>query len=212
MPNLATSAALVETATKCFATAFRIAQFRQAPLPGRLGVGHRFDRRERFRGDDEQRFLRIQIVHRFGEIAAVDVRNESERAAAIAVKLQRLVGHHRPKIAAADADVDDVFNRLAGVAAPLVVAHPIRKVGHLIEHRMHLRHHVFAIDHNFFAPQRSQRHVQHGAAFGDVDFFAGKHGVDPRPQAAFASQLQQQPHGFVGDEVFRVIEIHAHGC
>src|SRR5258707_15656977 len=49
--------------------------------------------------------------------------------------LERLVGHHRPQIGAADADVDDVADWLAGVAAPRTAAYAIGKIGHAVEHR-----------------------------------------------------------------------------
>ena len=50
-----------------------------------------------------------------GKIRAVDIGNETECHGAIAVMLQSLIGHHRAKIRAADADIDDVANAFAGV-------------------------------------------------------------------------------------------------
>ena len=55
---------------------FVTAEARQQPGAGGVGVGHRLQRRERFRGDDEERFRRIEITDRFSEIGAVDVGNE----------------------------------------------------------------------------------------------------------------------------------------
>ena len=55
----------------------------------------------------------------------------------------------------------------------------------------------------------AQRHVQHGALFGDIDFLAAKHGVDPLAQAGFFRQSKQELEGFVGDAVLRVIEEQA---
>ena len=43
------------------------------------------------------------------------------------VVAQRLVGHHRPEVGAADADVDHVADRLAGVPAPLARRGPARQ-------------------------------------------------------------------------------------
>ena len=59
--------------------------------------------------------------------------------------------------------------------------------------------------------RRAQGHVQHGAVFRDVDFVAPEHGVDPLPQAGFLRQLEEQLQGFVGDAVFRVIQVKARG-
>ena len=106
-----------------------------------------------------------------------------------------------PKIGAADADIDDVADALAGVALPLAAAHAIGEVGHLVQHGMHFGHHVFAVDHDGCAFGRAQRHMQDGALFGDVDLFAAEHGVDARAQAAFVGQLQQQAQRLIGDAV-----------
>ena len=63
MPNSETFAALVETATKCLATALT-----SPPRPlsdqsrADVGIGHRLQRRERLRRDDEQRLGRIEVV------------------------------------------------------------------------------------------------------------------------------------------------------
>ena len=111
--------------------------------------------------------------------------------AAVAVVPQRLVRHHRPEIGAADADVDDVANPLAGVALPRAAADAVGEVGHLVEHGVHLRHDVLAVDDDRRALRRAQRHVQHGPILGDVDLLAAEHGVDPRPQAALVRQLQR---------------------
>ena len=63
----------------------------------------------------------------------------------LAVMPQGLVGHHRPQVGAADADVDDVADRLAGVALPLPAAHPVGEIGHLVEHGVDLGHDVVAV-------------------------------------------------------------------
>ena len=102
-----TSAAFVETATKCLATAFSSPP-KPCERPGasRVGVGHCLQRRESFRRDDEQCFRRVEIADRFREVGAIDVGDEPERHGAVAVMLERLVGHHRPEVGAADADID----------------------------------------------------------------------------------------------------------
>ena len=50
------------------------------------------------------------------------------------VVTQRLVGHHRPEIGAADPDVDDRFDRLARMSRPPTGAKLLRECGHPIEH------------------------------------------------------------------------------
>ena len=56
----------------------------------------------------------------------------------------------------------------------------------------------------------AQGHVQNGTAFRDVDLLTPEHGVDPRLQAGFLRQLQEELEGFVGDAILRVIEVDAH--
>ena len=117
IPNFATSSALVETATKCLATAFSSPPSRassQARAVAALvivsSVVNVFD--ETMNSVSAGSRSR----DRLGEVGAVDVRDEAERQRALAVVLQRLVRHDRPEVGAADPDVDDVANPLAGVA------------------------------------------------------------------------------------------------
>src|SRR4026207_427232 len=97
MPNFATSSAFVDTATKCFATAAsspraagarprdavlgggrRAGERRARPVTRRVRVGHRLERRERLRRDDEQRLVGGEIAGRLDEGGRVDVRDETE--------------------------------------------------------------------------------------------------------------------------------------
>ena len=144
-----------------------------------------------------------------GEVGAIDVGNEAEGHGALAVMLQRFVGHHRPEVGAADADVDDVANALAGVAFPCAAADAVGEIRHLVEHGVDLRHHVLAIDDDGCSSRRAQGHVQDGAVFRDVDLLAPEHGVDPLAQAGFLGQLQEELEGFVGDAILRVVQVEA---
>ena len=94
----------------------------EQPVARALRVGHRLQRRESFRRNDEERLRRVKVMRRFHEINAVHVGDESEGQAAVAVMLERLVSHHRPKIGTADADVDDVPDSFAGVPFPSTAA------------------------------------------------------------------------------------------
>ncbi len=145
-----------------------------------MRVRHGLQRGEGFRGDDEKRFLGIEIDHRLDEVRAVDVGDEAECQRAVAVVFQRLVSHHRPKVGAADADIDHVLDALARVALPSAGANARRKFGHLVEHGVHLRHDVLAVHRDRRAFRRTKRDMQNGAVFGDVDLLAAEHGVDAR--------------------------------
>ena len=100
------------------ATALSSPRALQRPVARRVRVGHRLERGEGLRRDDEQRLGRVEVARRLGEVGAVDVGDEAEGQLALAVVAQRLVGHHRAEVRAADADVDDVADALAGVAGP----------------------------------------------------------------------------------------------
>ncbi len=179
----------------------------QRPGPRAEGVGHGLQRGEGLRGDDEQGLGRIEVADRLHQVAAVDVGNEAETQVAVAVIAEGLVRHHRPEVGAADADVDHVADGPARVAKPLAAAHAAGEVGHPVEHGVDLGHDVLTVDDDRGALRRAQGHVQHGAPLRDIDLIAAEHRVDPLAQAGFIGQSQQQPEGFVGDAVLRVVEI-----
>jgi hypothetical protein len=140
-------------------------------------------------------------------VGTVDVGDEAKRHGALAVMLQGFIGHHRPEVGAADADIDDVANRFAGVALPSSAAHAIGKIRHLIEHGVNLGHHILAIDDDRCSSRRAQSHVQDRAVFRDVDLFAPEHGVEPFAQAGFIGEPHEQLQRFIGDAVLRVIQM-----
>ncbi len=173
------------------------AQARQQPVAGGLGVGHRLQRGEGLRGDDEQRFRRVEIAHGLGEVGAVDVRDEAERQVAVAVVPQGLVGHDRAQIGAADADVDDVANRACRCGPSMAAAdalgrkRPSCRARHGPGARRSRRR-----PRSLRSARRPQGHVQDGPVFGDVDLLAAEHGVDaalagplPRPDAAAGARV-----------------------
>ena len=88
------------------------------PLPRRLGVGHRFLRREGLAGDDEERLVGGEAGERRRQVGAVDVGDEMEREVARGEAGERADDHLRAEIAAADADVDDVAQARRRGAAP----------------------------------------------------------------------------------------------
>ena len=184
-----------------------IAQRVQHPTARRVGIGHGLQRGECLAGDDEQRLGRVQVVGCLGEIGGVHVADEAKSHVAPAVVAQRLVGHDRPQIGAADADVDHVADRLAGVAGPAPAAHLYRERGHALQDIVHLRHHVLAVHEDFGVQRRAQGHVQDSPVLGDVDLVAAEHGVDVVLQAARLGQRQQQVDGLAGDAVLGVVEV-----
>ena len=92
--------------------------------------------------------------------------------------LQGLVGHHRAEVRAADADVDDGADALAGVPLPGTGADAVGEVGHLIEHGVDLRHDVRAVHDDGGALRGAEGDVQDDPLLGDVDLVTAEHGVD----------------------------------
>ncbi len=206
MPNFVTSAALVETATKCLATAASSLQTCQRPVARGVRVGHGLERGEGLGGDDEQGLRGIEVDHRLGEVGAVDVGDKAKDHLAVAVVFERFVGHDRAEVGASDADVDDVANALAGVAFPVSAADAVGESGHLVEHGVDAGNYILAVDNDGLALRRTQGDVQDRPLFGDVDLFSAKHGVDALPQAGFLGKLEEELARFLGDAVLGVVE------
>jgi hypothetical protein len=187
------------------------AEAAQRPIARALRVGHRLQRGEGLRGDDEQRFRSIQIARRFDKIGAIDIGHEVERHGAVAVVLERLIRHHRPEIGAANADIDDVADALSGVSLPLAAADAVGKVGHLVEHGVNLGYDVLAVDDDGRASRCTQRDMQDRTIFGNVDFLAPEHRVDSLAQPGLLGELDEQAYRLVVDAILRVIQEDAGG-
>src|SRR5215472_8808665 len=191
MPNLATSLALVETATKWRAIADSSWPSPDSSQPRAVCALVIVSSVVKVFGDDEQGLRRIELLDRFGKIGAVDIGHEAERHRAVAVVLQRLIRHDRAEIRAADADVDHIADALAGMPLPVAPAQPIGEIRHLVQDGMDVGHHIAAIEHDRGAALCAQCGVKYGAVLRDVDPVAPEHGVDMLPQTAFVGQLEQ---------------------
>jgi len=184
MPNAATSAVFVEAATKC-----RAIDFSSPPRPPsepsarRARVGHRLQGCKGFGRNDKQRLRRVEVAHRLGKIGAVDIGDKAEVHGAIAIVLERFIGHHRSEIGAANADIHDVADPLAGMAFPYAVADLGGEVGHPVEHGVDRGHDILAVNQNRCSSRGPQRHVQDGPLFRDIDLLSPEHGINPRAQA-----------------------------
>ena len=201
----------METATKCLATAFSSPKRLERPFAGGVGVGHRLQRRERLGRDDEQRLGGVEVVHGLGEIGAVHVGDEAERQVAVAVVLERLVGHDGAEVGAADADVDDVADALAGVALPVAAANPVGKGGHLVEDGVDRRHDVFAVHHDRRA-FGARRAVCSTARFSVTLILSPRNMASMRARRPHSSaRCSRRLQRLVGDAVLGVIEVEADG-
>src|SRR5262245_49506143 len=120
---------------------------------------------------------------------------------------QCFVGHYRPEIGAANADVDDVTNALTSVSLPLTAANAVGEVRHLVEYCVDMWYNVLAIDEDGCSSWCTQGNVQHSAVLGDVDLVAAEHRVDALAQTGLLGQFSEQPHCFFRDAVLRVVKI-----
>ena len=175
------------------------------PGPGRASVGERLLGGEGLGRDDEQGLGGVEAVHGLGEVGAVHVGDEPEGEFPVGVMPQRRVGHDRAEIRAANPDIDDCSDPLARVPEPLPFADAVAEGGHPIEHRVHARHHVRAIERDRLRSWRPQRHVEHGPVFGDVDPLPREHAVDPWPQSAGFRQADQERQRGLGEPLLGVI-------
>ena len=80
---------------------------------------------------------------------------------AVAVVLERLVGHDRAQVGAADADIDDVADPLAGVALSSARSRiGSAERGHPVEDGVDLGYDVLAVDDDRLTLRGAQGHVR----------------------------------------------------
>ena len=183
----------------------RVAGGGEEPLAGRPGVGHRLQRGEGLRGDDEQRRLGVERLERLGDMGAVDVRDEV-RGDIHAVLLQRLGRHKGTQIGTSDPDVDHIGDRLAGVPLPLAGVDLSAELPHLGQNGVNFREDVLAVDQHRGVVPLAKGGMMNGAPFGNVYFLAGEHRLDHLFHAGRLGQLDKKIDGGVVDPVLRVVE------
>ena len=149
MPNAATLSSAVDTATKCLATAAfaasspsSMAPDARSPSSSQLRASRALVSVSSVLKVLEATMNSVVAGSRSLVFSATSVGSmlETKRAlqAGLHVRLQRLVDHHRAEVGAADADVDDGRDRLAGDAGPLPAADLVGEGVDLVEHLVHL--------------------------------------------------------------------------
>ena len=181
----------------------------QQPVARGPRVGEGLERAERLRAHDEEGLLGIEPAHRLPEVVAVDVAHEPELEVALREGAQRVVGHGRAEVGAADADVHDVADALPVCPVHAPGAHAVGEVGHPAEDGVHVGDDVDAVDLDARPFGSAQRDVEHGAVLGDVDVLAREHRVDAIAQPGPLGEREQQRHRLVGDQVLRVVDVEA---
>ena len=183
------------------------------PGAGAAGVGQGLQRGEGLGDDDEQRGLRIEALGLLGQVVRVDVGDVAGRDAGVGVRLERLVHHDRAQVGAADADVDDGLDLLAGHAGPLAGADLVGEGVDAAEHLTHVLDGVLAVDDvlALVLDRAAQRGVQHGAVLGVVDVHAGVHGLGALVELDGLGEVGEQLEGLRLDEVLGQVEVQVAG-
>ena len=184
-----------------------VASGRQEPVARAVGVGHGFLGGEGFGSDQEQRGFRIHFLQHFGNVRTIDVRHKVH-VQVIFIRTQRFGHHERAKVRTADTDVYYISDGFAGIAFPAPGDDRFRERFHLLQYRIHFRHHIFAVNDDRRIATVTQRHVQHGTVFSTVDFLTGEHGLDGTRQIGFFRQILQFSQRLFSDAVFGKIHQH----
>ena len=109
---------MVDTATKWSAGGL-LAERLDDPGARRVRIGLGLERREGLRTNDDQRLGRLDAADQIVELRAIDVGHEVRRDSAAPLVPQSVADQQGAEVRAADANIDDMFERPAGRAALL---------------------------------------------------------------------------------------------
>src|SRR5262245_46136475 len=94
----------------------------------------------------------------------------------------------------------------AGMPFPFTAPDAVGKIRHLIEDRMHLRHHILTVDHDRRLTRGAKRAVEHGPIFGHIDLVASEHRLDTLVKPGFLRQLYEELDCVIRNTVLRVVQ------
>ena len=162
---------------------------RLLPEPVQRGarIGHGFQCGKGLAGDDEQGVLRLQLAQHPIQLVAIDIADEMETLAALAIRLQRLHRHARPQVRSANADMHHIGDLRMGT-------HRFGKRQEIRAHGIDLLPETAQRLRHAGRIRAAQQPVHHGALLGAVDRFAAEHGIAQRQHLALFGQLHQQPY------------------
>src|SRR3974390_1746195 len=147
------------------------------PRASSFSVGHCLQGGESLRGDYKQRLRRVEVTSSFHEINPVDVRNEPKRQAAVALMFEGFVGHSRPKVRAADSDINDISDALACIPFPLPAAHAVAEDGHFVENGLYFGYNVLSVELDGSVFGSAQGDVQNSTILRQIDPLSAKHRI-----------------------------------
>ena len=81
-----------------------------------------------------------------GEMTGIDIRHKMHLQIRLRIGAHGHAHHRWPQIRAPYADIDDIGDALAGIAAPCAGVHGLGEATHPVEHLANCGHDVFTID------------------------------------------------------------------
>ena len=109
-----------------------------------MRVGHGLGRGEGLGGDEEQRALGLELAQHEAQLHAIDVGDEVHALARMAQLFERLDGHRRAQVGAADADVDHVGDGVVGAHALGQLQHRVQRGVDVLEAVSHRARYIFS--------------------------------------------------------------------
>ena len=172
-----------------------------------LGVRDGLERREGLGGHDHEGRLGVQVLRGLARVSGVDVGDEAALQALLHVGLKGLVGHDGAQVGAADADVDNGLDRLAGDADPLAGADATGEGVDLLENLVHVGDRVLAVDRQGVGRGAAQRGMQDGTVLGDVNVLARKHAVAQLENTGLLREGEEVAHQRGAHKVLRQVDV-----
>ena len=178
---------------------------KEPPLGG-VGVGDGLGGGEGLAGNKEKGGLRVTSLESLSHVGAIDVGDEVELHALLAVRLEGLGDHDRAEVRATNADVDNGVDGLASVTLPLTRADLLGEGLHVIQHAVDLLDYALAVDLHGLVGGVAQGHVVDGASLCEVDLLALEHVIAKLLNLCLLGKLDKQGEGLLGDEVLGEVE------
>ena len=114
--------------------------------------------------------------------------------------------HLGAEVRAADADVDDMANGIAGVALPVAAAQLFDDIRHLFAHRAYFWHDVGLGRRKSGVVEVAQGWMEDGALFADVDLVSSEQAFAPTNDVGGVGQRDEMVQRILIQTLLRKIE------
>ena len=181
-------------------------QRRGDPLARGVRVGHRLQRGERFRANDDERRTGIECPRQVSELGAVDIRHAMHPDPRHCMVPKRPQRHDDAEVRSADPDVDDIGKALPPAAANAALVYRVDERAEPVQLGLDLPRHRDTIGPESVRSSAAQRDMQRRPPLGLVDRLAGIHCRARGFHAGFPRQPQQQLPRARRQEIPRIVE------